>query len=160
MIIKDSLIKEIHSTFNNGIPNGMLLGWDEERFYTELLNLSQNGKIVNATDFNYSFCNTYYFYYPPERSKVNEKATLQISFISNVFQIYWGKYLKHSSIERRIQEPEYAESKDWEKNVKAFMKQRGFEEFLDELYNLPIDGIELELSEKDEVTIGKCLFEE
>jgi hypothetical protein len=29
---------------------------------------------------------------------------------------------------------------------------------LTEWYNLPIDGIDLELSEKDEVTIGKCLF--
>jgi len=161
MTINDYVIKEIQSAFKDGIPNARLLGWDEERFYTDLINLSRSGKIVNATDFNYSFCNTYYYhYYPSEQSKAHEKATLQISFVSNVFQIYWDKFLKHSSVARRILEPENTESKDWEKAVKGFMKQSGFEEFLIEWYNLPIDGIELELSKKDEVTLGKCLFDE
>ena len=158
--MKDSLIEDIRRAFKQGIPNGTILGWDRERFYTDLLSLTRRGTVVNETDFNYARCNTYHFYYPKELSKVNETATLEISFISNVYLMYWGKYLKHSPTERRIREPEFTESKDWGKAVKEFLKQRGFEEFLIEWYNLPIDGIELELSEKDEVTIGKCLFDE
>lgn len=159
--MKDSVIKDIQMAFKDGVPNGILLGWDEDRFYQDLLILTQRGEIVNRTDFNYSFCNTYYYHHSNKHSKTQEKATLQISFVSNVFQIYWDKSLKHSSsMARRIKEPENNESKEWEKAVKGFMKQRGFEEFLIDWYNLPIDGIELELSEKDEVTVGKCLFEE
>lgn len=85
-------------------------------------------------------------------------ATFQISFISNVFQIYWTKYIKHGKTGKVIESPENNASKKWEQKVREFIKQKGFEECLTEWYNLPIDGIQLELSEKDEVTVGKCLF--
>ncbi len=154
----NSIINNIRDAFKNGVPNGSLQGWDFERFWQELINLTEIGEIVNATDFNYGFCNTYFYYHPSKKTKNYEMATFEISFVSNVFQIYWTKYSDSGKIGNVIESPENHESKEWEKKVREFIKQKGFEECTTEFYNLPIDGVELELSGKDHVTLGKCLF--
>jgi hypothetical protein len=154
----DSILANVNEAFKNGVPNGSLLGWDYERFWQNLIKLTEIGEVLNVTDFNYGFCNTYFYYYPSKKIKCYEMATFEISFVSDVFQIYWTKYSDYGKSGNVIESPENDESKEWEKRVRNFIQQKGFEECLTEWYNLPIEGVELELSGKDQVTLGKCLF--
>jgi hypothetical protein len=157
----DKIIRDVKDAFKNEHPNGMLLGWDDERFYQELSDLTKKGELVDQTDFNYSFCNTFsYYYYPFDKDKNYEMATLKISFVSNVFDIRWWKYRNRGRSPRIIESPENYVSKEWEQQVKAFFEKKGFVKCLPEWHSLHIEGIDLELSEKGKVTLGKCLFDD
>jgi hypothetical protein len=124
-IMLESITMDIEEAFKNGVPNGNLLKWDYLRYWQELVNLTRIGKIVNISDFNYSFCNTYFYYYPSDNEENYEMATFQISFISNVFQIYWTKYTKHGKTGKVVESPENSISKKWEQKVREFIKQKG-----------------------------------
>lgn len=53
----DDLFKAVRDQFQNGPPNGWLLGWDEMRYFELLRNAAKPYGAINQTSFDYGFCN-------------------------------------------------------------------------------------------------------
>ena len=152
------ILRVIKKRYQYGVPNGVLLKWDRNRFKSNIQKVIGKNYVLeqHTTDFDYEFCNSYSI-----KIDINLYIyclNLNISFIGDFYEINWSsmkkrtKQIKHSI---RINNFELI---NIENIIDNFFKKRGFIKISDDIYNIKIEGIELELSELDEVTIGKCLF--
>lgn len=160
MALPGDWILKAKESFASGCPNGILLGWDVERFFDELKCACPAQKIRNLTDFNYSYCNKYEIV--PEQVPGNGRhfeATASFSFVCNAFSFHWtsysldrkrGKVVPDELLPKEIDNPR--------QTLIDFAKEKGFDEIDNNWMELEIDGIELELA--DTATLGKCLFDD
>ncbi|MCL7422221.1 MAG: hypothetical protein M8364_15085 [Methylobacter sp.] len=157
MLTRDELISEIQSKFTPSCPNGMLLGWDRNRFYDLISSLFVGYKVINQTDFNYSYCNS--FDIEIGRSPIGQiyVLTIKISFIVDAYTVHVTEYSRDRNRAKLVQGEEVPETKHKIEKIKRLMEQKGFQEINDE-FNDIVSGVELELAE--EATIGKCLFDD
>lgn len=154
---KKSLIRDINNAYSTAIPNGFLLGWDENRFFTELKFLFSDLKVINTTDFNYSFCNTYEIDLG-EKGNTSFILTLKISFIANAFVLYVTEYSKNLKYGKVLFQEESDEQLEYLNRVQNFMFEKGFIEPSNEDLDVIIQDVHLELA--DISTIDKCLFDD
>ncbi|NOT12099.1 MAG: hypothetical protein HOP23_09760 [Methylococcaceae bacterium] len=155
----DELIAEIKIKFNSSVmPNGDLLGWDRNRFYEPLQLLLNEYAVINQTDFNYSYCNSFDI---NMNTKGNfgeiYKITLKISFILDMFTIHLTKYSKDKKMGKVVSQDTIPEAKFVCDKLRYYLSQINFEELYEDI-DVEIPGIQLELAQK--ATVGKCLFDD
>lgn len=156
MTLLNTLVADIQKMFFDGCPNGFLLKWDVNRFFQSLVSLFAGFKVINETDFNYSYCNSYEI----ELAENGEIfiLTLKASFIADAYTVHLTKY---SSNRRRgivVPYEEYPEYAEEIKKSKAFFKENNFVEVENDEIDSFVENIDLELA--DRATVGKCLFDD
>ena len=154
----DQLVLEVRKIFGESCPDGNLLAWDENRFLPSLTKLCTDCKVVNSTDFNYSYCNSFEI-----ESNVNLPEhvyilTFKTSFILEAYSLHVTRYSMDRKRGKVVAEDECVELTPIIGIVKQFAEKEGLQEIGDTDHDVVIDGISLELS--DVATLGKCLFDD
>lgn len=156
---RDEIVSEIQRKFRNSCPSGMLLGWDKNRFYDLLLSLFVEYNVQNQTDFNYSYCNSFDIEMRTRRPSGQLcKVTLKISFIVDAYIVYHTALSKGKKRKKVIPCERISEAQLHIEKIKQFMEQKGFQEIMDDEYDIIVPSVELELAEI--ATIGRCLFDD
>lgn len=109
-------------------------------------------EIVDSSDYNYDFCDTFDFVF-----EGRTVVSVDISHVAPVFRITgWGvrKKRQHTSTHRMTVANETTAS------VRATLRAAGLGELSASAQGVLVDGVALELSEQNEVTLGKCLFKD
>jgi hypothetical protein len=81
----------ISEQFQEGPPNGWLLGWPRDRFFPQLAEAVAPERVENQTSFDYSFCNRYEVRVDGLAGNV-AVLTIRISFVADAFSLHWTKY--------------------------------------------------------------------
>jgi len=158
MMALNTLIIDIQKKFSDGCPNGFLLGWDINRFFQSLISLFVGFKVINDTDFNYSYCNSYEIELGENESDEIFILTLKVSFIVDAFVLHVTRYSSNRRSGKVIHFDECSEYAGEIKKAKIFLVGKGFVEMQNDDMESVVDGVHLELAEIP--TVGKCLFED
>ena len=152
------VLESIKKAFSNGCPNGFLLGWDEKRFFERLSALLSGTKVINNTDFNYSYCNSFEVLLDELEEKEHFVLTVKVSFVADFFCVYLTKYTRNK---RNGEVVDVSQSEDFSElfgKVESFFAGEGFRMLNDNEMNNVVDGVDLELAE--DATVAKCLFDD
>jgi hypothetical protein len=157
-------IDTTRAAFAEGIPNGWILGWDRARFAEEIAACARPWKFFNATSFDYARCNKNEIDcrdidYATEATSYHV-LTVLVSFVVNTFITHWTCYTKGGRSGATVPRPEDRTLNTLEDAIVLVLEGKGLERMPADIYRTRMDGILLELSEPDEVTIGKCCFED
>ncbi len=152
---RDSLVRQVRERFQSGKTNGFLMKWEANRFHEKLKALCEDFRVVNQTDFNYSYCNSYEIEPYIHRTGGQYVLTVKFSFIADVFSVHLTKYSHNRKVGFVVPEHELPELP---RLIRDFAIFEGFEEIDGVDHNLLVDGVELELSQIS--TLGKCLFDD
>ena len=152
------VIQKIKNAFSRGVPNGLLLGWQQNRHYDDIVHIAKPYRVTNDTDFNYSFCNSYNVDFNCDSSNYVYVITLKISFIADVYSIHVTRYTRDKKKGRLIHVFPDAGLSILMQTVHGCMQDKGFVVLKNESLDLELDDLELELAEV--ATIGKCLFDD
>ncbi len=154
------LVTEIKKKFNSEFtPNGILLNWDRNRFYSDLQLLISEHEILNQTDFNYSFCNSFDIKINAKKNHGEiYKLTLKISFILDFFSTHLTRYVSYGRMGKVVSIDSVSEAKLICDKLKSYLSEMGFEELSVDAVDVEVPGVQLELAQK--ATIGKCLFDD
>lgn len=152
------LVMKVRNVFGESPPNGILLGWDEDRFYASLSMLCRDCRVVNETDFNYSYCNS--FQLEPNHSVRDHDyvLTFKTSFVADAFSVHVTRYTKDRKQGKVVGENECPELLPALETVRRFAEESGFQEVDGLAQDIVIEGVSLELG--DPATLGKCLFDD
>ena len=146
----------IRERFSSGVPNGWALDWDRHRLESVVAIAAEPFECSNATSFDYARCNTY-----EVRVPVDEDSwltlTANISFVDDYYSMHWTRY-EQGGRSGAVTEPMDESLVDLSARVGNSLVAQGFAELPAEWEAAPLPGVELELSEDDDVTVGKCLF--
>ena len=145
--------------FDTGIPNGWELEWDRARFEKEVAARARPWKCFNATSFDYARCNKYEIECGSEATG-HYVLTILVSFVVDSYIAHWTHYTERGRAGVVVTGPGERALGTVEQAVISFLEGEGFEEMPADIYRTKVEGIALELSEPDEVTIGKCCFED
>lgn len=152
-------IEATRKAFERGVPNGWLLGWDRSRFGEELAVYSRPWPCFNATSFDYARCNRYEIECRGDEGGRFAVLSVLVSFVVDAYVMYWTVHEEgRARVCQAPQEP-------WVPSgivgsMKGFLESSGFQEMSGATYAMPMDNIALELSDPDDVTLGKCCFED
>ena len=160
MTVRDELAAATRATFAVGVPNGWVLGWNRVRFEKELAALACPFSCLNATSFDYARCNRYEIECRTDGASSYLMLTVLISFVVDVFSTHWTRYEKGGRSGTVVATPNDSSFTGLEGRIAEMLRSKGFRRLPDDLYNAKIVGIELELSDPGDVTLGKCLFED
>lgn len=152
----DSIIKDIYASFCEELPNGILLKWNTNRFYNDFKKIFSDYEVINQTDFNYSYCNSYDIIL--EKNEKNKTIlTVKVSYVSKAFALHIIRYFDrtHGKILYEDSSRQYKTSANL---IKNYLIKKGFREISGEEQNIEIKNINLELAEL--ATLGKCLFDD
>jgi hypothetical protein len=154
------LITKLKKQFNSKCtPNGILLNWDRNRFYNELKSLLIDHDILNQTDFNYSFCNSFDIKINASENPIETyKLTLKISFILDFFTTHLTKYVNYGRVGNVVSIDSVYEAKIVCDKLKNYLSEIGYEELSVDAIDTEVPDVQLELAQK--ATIGKCLFDD
>ncbi len=153
-------IAEIRRQFQTAPPSGWELHWDADRFYDDLKEiLGGNYKLCNCTNFDYSFCNSYEL--TVENKNGNEKwiLAIKVSFIVDAYSLHWTYYPRNKQAYVLMDQKD-AQLQNIEDKIVSFLGSKGFSDVSHKVYNMKLEDVSLELSDPDEVTVGKCLFDD
>lgn len=154
----DQLVFEVRKKFAESRPNGVVLEWDENRFFLPLKELFENCKVVNCTDFNYSYCNSYEIEPIPQPQEYDYVLTFKTSFVLDVYSLHIARYSKDRKSGQVVKDDEYAALLPTISKVRLFAERQGFQEVNGRDQDVIVDGVSLELS--GVATLGKCLFDD
>lgn len=153
-------ITRIRTLFGPEPPSGWLLGWNDERYFDDFAALLKSyGELVNETSFDYSFCNSYVLYVGDRSNESFESLTISLSFVADAFQLIWSGYRSFGR-KGSVFNSQSDFHIEIENRCRGFAQKLGFIECSPEVFNMPIKGVRLELSGKENVTVGKCLFDD
>jgi hypothetical protein len=156
MITLNDIIKSIREQFENGPPNGWILGWDLSRYFALVSTAAAPYPTSNYTAFDYGFCNWFEVRVNSDSNQQYWTLTIKLSFIVPTYCVHWTYY--ESSTQGAVIPVAPVRYRSVEEKVRIAVEDAGFFELPVEWYEEHIHGIELELSGKDNVTVGKCLF--
>lgn len=156
MTLLDDWISTVKSKFGDGCPNGFLLEWDANRFYSSIIEICRKCKVINQTDFNYAYCNTYVIRPGTKTGNFIYELTLNISFIVDAFSFHWTRYTPNLKKGGVISTNEIEVEYDPTDSLIEFLEKNQYQEVQPDWFDLNIDDVQLELAE--EATLGKCLF--
>ena len=154
----DELVLTVRKIFGESCPNGIILDWDEDRFFPPLTRLCADCRVVNDTDFNYSYCNSFEIEPIADLREHVCVVTFKASFILDVYSLHLTKYSEDRRHGEVVVELEHAELIPIVEKIRRFAEEQGFQEISETDHDVVIDGISLELS--DVATLGKCLFDD
>lgn len=158
LMTKKQIILEIQRIFSNSCPNGFLLGWNKNRFFSSLKSICKDLEVINETDFNYSYCNSYDIRQKIDTSENNYNITLKASFILAAYSLYVTKYSNNGKSGEIMLEIDSPEIKTTLVKIKRFIENEGFLEIKSEDMDAIIPDVNLELATV--ATIEKCLFDD
>lgn len=151
------LIREIQRKYSGSYPNGIMDSWDLERYSQHFAQLFSNYEVLNQTDFNYSYCNSYDVILGAGKETTSNILTIKASFIYDAYSLHITRYSEKLN-GKVIPLDLCSEFKNEVDTVRIFFESRGFREIQADEMDVEINGIELELSEV--ATVGKCLFDD
>lgn len=155
-----ALKQKVQSAFQDGPPNGWLLGWPADRFFDRIRAASPlDHEVVNDSSFDYAFCNSFRVR-PRDHKGSHRELIVKISFIADVFCLYWIGHSQAGKVSPVAEAPEGSDDHRFERRLATMLAEQGFDEFPAEWYETPLDGIELELAGEDGATLDKCLFDD
>lgn len=152
----NNLLKVVRDQFQDGPPNGWLLGWDEMRYFKLISSAAEPHVTINQTSFDYGFCNWFDVHIEPGGDERCWLLTIKLSFIAPTYCMFWTQYEgpTHGTVIATAPDG-YQPIED---KVRALVHNKGFFELPDEWYDKQVEGVFLELSESGNVTLSKCLF--
>lgn len=153
----DAIIREVQVRYSEGCPNGILLRWDIDRFYQDLLKIFSDYKVSNETDFNYSYCNSYDVFLRKDEKSRSWVLTIKASFIYDAFTLHITRY-KSSRGGDVVPLHQCAEFASAITRARSFFSAKGFREINASEMGIEIKGVNLELAKV--ATVGKCLFDD
>lgn len=151
------IIDEVCRQFSDSPPNGWLLGWDESRCYELIHAAAAPCETTNNTSFDYNFCNLF-ISKATGRDECYWTLTVRLSFIVPAYSMHWTQYEK--SGEAFVIQEAPNDYTQIESKIRAAIENAGFFELPRDWYEQELQGIELELSGTENVTLGKCLFQD
>lgn len=154
----DRFIQTVRTAFQFGPPNGLELNWDSKRFFSDLKKICTDCRVVNNTDFNYSYCNSFNIEPTEAEGDVRHVLTAKFSFVAPAYSVHVTKYSMDKKSGRVIDEAEHPTMLRLAAFVRQFAAQEGFQEVDGKDHDIVVDGARLELS--DVATLGKCLFDD
>lgn len=155
---KDFIIEEIKARFNRGCPNGFLLGWDRDRFLKEVTDLSAPLRVINNTDFNYSYCNSYEIIISSNSNEPELSVILKLSFILDIYSLYCVEYVSGRRIGRVVKIASSGVVFYLTDKLEVFFTSIGFDRISNDFGGIEVKGVCLELAEA--ATVEKCLFDD
>lgn len=157
MIELNSIIEEIQRKYSDSYPNGLLAGWDMNRFFQTLVLIFSGCKLSNQTDFNYSYCNSYDVVLGKSTDGSSFILTIKASYIYDAFSLHVTQYVSRRGGEV-VPLQNCNEFIDKVELARDFFVDKGFREIQPDEMDVEIDGVDLELAEV--ATVGKCLFDD
>lgn len=157
MRTENDWIQAIRAAHANGLPNGWLLGWDPVRHFAGFTEVVKPHTPSNLTGFDYAFCN----HFSVGLGAVQEGSsllTVWLSFIAPAASMHWTEYEPGMKTGRVVSENADSEAERVAGRVERWIEEIGFELIPDSVQETKVSGIELELSDAADVTVGKCLF--
>ena len=86
---------------------------------------------------------------------------VRISFVLDAYCVLWTVSAAQNPRNRQVVATEnVAVVENPEIRIRRFLHDRQFFEVPEDWMNVPVDGVQLELSDPTEVTLYKCLFED
>jgi hypothetical protein len=156
----DRLLNRIAESFAKGIPNGWLLNWDSNRFQRDFVDAVRPCSLKNRTSFDFARCNQYDVEIEPQENGYAYVLTLRLSFVLPYFCLHWTEYNVTRTEGCVVAVTDVPEGFALESKIRGCALRLGFEELPDELLNAKTFGVQLELSDDDDVTVSKCLFDD
>lgn len=153
-----TMIDGLRQQFSEQPPNGWLLGWDRDRYFTLVKNTCEPFVVTNATSFDYAFCNRFEVGFEEPRGEGFLALTVRISFVFPIFALHWTKY-KSKTLGAVVTQVA-GEHRELEERVRRALESIGLNELPNEWSEEKVEGVELDLSDANNVTISKCLFED
>ena len=150
------LITAIGERFRNSPPNGLLLGWREDRYFDEVRGCCPGCTVVNETSFDYSRCNTFQIRPQSLTDQWIYELSVNISFVAAAYTIHWTKYSPDARRGRVVDTADVEVAQNPAAAVRRMLKMEGFTEIPGEWLESLVAGVDLELAES--ATLGKCLF--
>ncbi len=154
----NEIVETVQTQFSEGPPNGWLLGWDETRCFELIHAAAAPLDTTSLVAFDYGFCNWYETRVEGDAAHHNWTLTVKLSFIVPAYCIYWTQY--ETSTDGFLVETAPTGYQQTEDKVRAAVERVGFFELPVEWHEVQIHGVELELSETNNVTLDKCLFQD
>lgn len=157
MVDLEAIIREAQVRYSKGCPNGILLRWETDRFYQDLVEIFSDYKVSNETDFNYSYCNSYDVFLGKDEKSRSWILTIKASFICDAFTLHITRYKnpRGGDVVPIHQCGEFASAVV---KVRNFFNDKGFREIDTFEMDVEIEGVNLELAKV--ATVGKCLFDD
>ncbi|MCW8127426.1 hypothetical protein [Microbulbifer halophilus] len=157
MVELDLVVENIRRKFSKGCPSGIMIGWDVSRFFSALKSVFKGYTVLNQTDFNYSYCNTYDVNLGNNASGHYFVLTIKVSYIYDAFTMHITRYISRRSGEV-VTFDQCNEYKELVEKVRSFLADKAFREIQSDEMDVEVEGVELELAEVP--TVGKCLFDD
>lgn len=152
----DEITKAIHSQFHEGPPNGWLLKWNESRYFALVSDAAAPHRTTNHTSFDYGFCNWFEVRIDGNSHHGYWTLTIKLSFIIPAYCFHWTQY--ENSTQGTVIHAAPAGYQMLEDKVRIAVENAGFFAISAQWYDVELEGVELELSSTEHVTLGKCLF--
>lgn len=155
---KERIVSLVQSTFGYSFRNVSKHDWDRNRFFHSLVKLCGGCKIVNGTDFNYSYCNTFEIEPKVQPDEYSYVLTFKTSFVADVYSLHVTRYSKDRSTGKVVSENELPTLIPTIAILRQFAVAAKFQEMEGSDHDIIVEGVSLELS--DVATLGKCLFDD
>ncbi len=152
------IIELIQEVFDQSTPNGVLLGWNENRFMEPISRICSGTKLVNNTDFNYSNCNSFDIELDPSYDEHLCRITFKASFVADAYSLHVTRYAKDQRSGKVVPEDECEQLVLVIERLRKFADQKELREISCLEHDMVVAGVSLELSKV--ATIGKCLFDD
>ncbi|MEL6340959.1 MAG: hypothetical protein AAFQ65_13700 [Myxococcota bacterium] len=151
---------EVYDAFKDGAPNGWLIGWDRDRLLNEVRDIARLADgCINATSFDYARCNRFELRIGAE-DRQHWVLTVRVSFVIDAYSLHWTEYGPGDKSGRVVDGLDNKRTGTLENETRSILAGRGFAELPATWSALPMTGIALELSDPEDVTLGKCVFED
>ncbi|MCA9280080.1 MAG: hypothetical protein H6815_12470 [Phycisphaeraceae bacterium] len=154
----EAVVNDIRTQYRERPPNGWLLGWERERYLLLVQEACAPHAVVNATSFDYAFCNRYEVNLSEGDAGIFYMLAVRLSFIAPVFSLHWTRY--ESQTKGSVVSSVPSDCSQLEEKLRKTLERAGLTGLPDEWFEQEVSGVELELSGTSNVTIGKCLFED
>ena len=149
----DQIVLAVRRQFRDGPPNGWLLGWDLNRYFSEITEAAAPYPVFNYTSFDYNYCNNYQIHVDSEGCKFF--LHVLVSYIAPVYSLHWTR-LRNQTYAPVLKPPiRYA---FLENQIAAKLKDLGLMDFPSAWSEVKVEGVGLELSEPEDARLEKFLF--
>ena len=149
----EEILQQVQLAFRDGPPNGWILGWDLNRYFSEIEGAAAPYPVINYTSFDYSYCNNYQIHDDSERCHFF--LTVLVSFITPVYSLHWTGLRNQTGAVVLRPPAQYAAL---ENKIAAKLKDLGLMDFPPDWSEVKVEGVHLELSEPEDAGLGKFLF--
>lgn len=144
--------------FSNDKSDGISLSWDRRRFFDNFEKSLAPYEVINNTDFNYSYCNSFDLRVPETIIEGSYIITLKLSFVVNAFVLFVTWYSPDFRRGRVVSVDDLPQLSKLYEKVRHFAVANGFDEVPDSWLEIPIENVQLQLASVP--NLDNCLFDD